>query len=78
MVDMADVVFGNHDNSTVFGATVQYVCREGGVQLNSKRSSCLVSFSGYCAVTAHPLIIDYWLNLVPRALRVVVVGKCFY
>ncbi|CAI5692414.1 unnamed protein product [Oreochromis niloticus] len=35
MVDMADVVFGNHDNSTVFGATVQYVCREGGVQLNT-------------------------------------------
>ncbi|XP_036942120.1 mannan-binding lectin serine protease 1 isoform X1 [Acanthopagrus latus] len=29
-VAMADVVFGSHDNSTLFGSTVQYVCREDG------------------------------------------------
>uniref|UniRef100_UPI0037E7B9EA mannan-binding lectin serine protease 1 isoform X3 n=1 Tax=Semicossyphus pulcher TaxID=241346 RepID=UPI0037E7B9EA len=27
-VAMADVVFGSHDNSTMFGSTIQYVCRE--------------------------------------------------
>uniref|UniRef100_A0A672YE86 Mannan-binding lectin serine peptidase 1 n=1 Tax=Sphaeramia orbicularis TaxID=375764 RepID=A0A672YE86_9TELE len=26
-VDMAEVEFGNHDNTTLFGATVRYVCR---------------------------------------------------
>ncbi|XP_037534331.1 mannan-binding lectin serine protease 1 [Nematolebias whitei] len=36
-VDMADVVFGYHDNSTLFGATLHYVCREDGVQLGSFR-----------------------------------------
>jgi len=35
---MADVVFGNNDNSTLYGATIYYVCREDGVTLsNSKR-----------------------------------------
>ncbi|XP_068172816.1 mannan-binding lectin serine protease 1 isoform X2 [Antennarius striatus] len=29
-VAMADVVFGRHDNSTLFGSTVHYVCREDG------------------------------------------------
>ncbi|XP_073337960.1 mannan-binding lectin serine protease 1 isoform X2 [Pagrus major] len=29
-VAMADVVFGSHDNSTLFGSTVQYICREDG------------------------------------------------
>lgn len=29
-VPMADVMFGSHDNSTLFGSTVYYVCREGG------------------------------------------------
>uniref|UniRef100_A0A3Q2ZR90 MBL associated serine protease 1 n=1 Tax=Kryptolebias marmoratus TaxID=37003 RepID=A0A3Q2ZR90_KRYMA len=38
-VDMADVVFGNHDNSTLFGATFRYVCREdGGPPSSSKRT----------------------------------------
>lgn len=37
---MADVVFGNHDNSTLFGAKVHYVCREDTIQLdNGKRLS---------------------------------------
>ncbi|XP_015806379.2 mannan-binding lectin serine protease 1 [Nothobranchius furzeri] len=34
-VKMADLVFGNHDNSTRLGATIHYVCREDGVLLNS-------------------------------------------
>ncbi|XP_068601458.1 mannan-binding lectin serine protease 1 [Brachionichthys hirsutus] len=29
-VAMADVVFGSHDNSTLFGSTVHYICREDG------------------------------------------------
>ncbi|XP_028274789.1 mannan-binding lectin serine protease 1 isoform X2 [Parambassis ranga] len=40
MVDMADVVFGSHDNSTLFGATVQYVCREDTLHLNKSSYSC--------------------------------------
>lgn len=36
-VDMADVVFGNHDNSTLFGATIYYVCRENGVLLTNSK-----------------------------------------
>ncbi|KAM4521336.1 mannan-binding lectin serine protease 1, partial [Odontesthes bonariensis] len=40
MVDMADVVFGNHDNSTLFGATVRYMCREDGVTLNNSSYRC--------------------------------------
>uniref|UniRef100_A0A672H7B7 Mannan-binding lectin serine peptidase 1 n=1 Tax=Salarias fasciatus TaxID=181472 RepID=A0A672H7B7_SALFA len=31
-VTMADVVFGDRDNSTTFGSTVLYVCRDDGVQ----------------------------------------------
>ncbi|XP_069029252.1 mannan-binding lectin serine protease 1 isoform X2 [Embiotoca jacksoni] len=40
MVDMADVVFGNHDNNTLFGATVQYVCQEDPVRLINSSYSC--------------------------------------
>lgn len=29
-VSTADVVFGSHDNSTLFGSTVYYICREDG------------------------------------------------
>ncbi|XP_029700072.1 mannan-binding lectin serine protease 1 [Takifugu rubripes] len=29
-VSAADVVFGSHDNSTLFGSTVYYICREDG------------------------------------------------
>ncbi|XP_070685856.1 mannan-binding lectin serine protease 1 [Pempheris klunzingeri] len=38
VVAMADVVFGSHDNSTLFGSTVHYVCRGGGVQPSSNSS----------------------------------------
>ncbi|KAM6892529.1 mannan-binding lectin serine protease 1, partial [Xenentodon cancila] len=38
--DMAEVVFGNHDNSTLFGATVVYVCRENGVLLSNTSFRC--------------------------------------
>uniref|UniRef100_A0AAQ5Y1Z0 Mannan-binding lectin serine peptidase 1 n=2 Tax=Amphiprion ocellaris TaxID=80972 RepID=A0AAQ5Y1Z0_AMPOC len=40
MVDMADVVFGDHDNSTLFGATVHYVCREDGIQRTNSSYRC--------------------------------------
>uniref|UniRef100_A0A672H7I5 Mannan-binding lectin serine peptidase 1 n=1 Tax=Salarias fasciatus TaxID=181472 RepID=A0A672H7I5_SALFA len=40
-VTMADVVFGDRDNSTTFGSTVLYVCRDDGVQPNS--FSCSLS-----------------------------------
>ncbi|XP_026184459.1 mannan-binding lectin serine protease 1 isoform X1 [Mastacembelus armatus] len=39
VVDMADVVFGNHANSTLFGSTVQYICREDAFQLHPTNSS---------------------------------------
>ncbi|XP_029372881.1 mannan-binding lectin serine protease 1 isoform X2 [Echeneis naucrates] len=39
VVDMADVVFVNHDNSTLFGSTVHYVCREATFHLNISDSS---------------------------------------
>ncbi|XP_039986493.1 mannan-binding lectin serine protease 1 [Xiphias gladius] len=39
VVDMADVVFGNRDNSTLFGSTVTYVCRDDTFQLNTSNSS---------------------------------------
>ncbi|XP_044209784.1 mannan-binding lectin serine protease 1 isoform X1 [Thunnus albacares] len=39
VVDMADVVFGSHDNSTLFGATVRYVCKEETFQLHPINSS---------------------------------------
>ncbi|XP_061575933.1 mannan-binding lectin serine protease 1 [Cololabis saira] len=38
--DMAEVVFGNHDNSTLLGATVVYVCREDGGQLSNTSFRC--------------------------------------
>ncbi|KAI3353988.1 hypothetical protein L3Q82_018550 [Scortum barcoo] len=38
VVAMADVVFGSHDNSTLFGSTVHYVCREDALQLNTSNS----------------------------------------
>ncbi|KAF3693460.1 Mannan-binding lectin serine protease 1 [Channa argus] len=38
-VSMADVVFGNHDNSTLLGSTVHYVCRDKLVQLHHNISS---------------------------------------
>ncbi|XP_008303762.1 mannan-binding lectin serine protease 1 [Stegastes partitus] len=43
MVDMADVVFGNHDNSTLFGATVHYVCKQDGVQPTNSSYKCGVN-----------------------------------
>ncbi|KAM4743106.1 mannan-binding lectin serine protease 1 isoform 2-T2 [Anableps anableps] len=39
-VDGAIVMFGNHDNSTLFGATVHYICREDGVQLSNSSFRC--------------------------------------
>nr|XP_020477488.1 mannan-binding lectin serine protease 1 isoform X2 [Monopterus albus] len=39
MGSMADVVFGNHDNSTLFGSTVRYVCRDNTFQLHPNKSS---------------------------------------
>ncbi|AWO99485.1 putative mannan-binding lectin serine protease 1 [Scophthalmus maximus] len=38
-VHMADVVFGNHDNSTLFGSTVRYVCRGDAFDLNASNNS---------------------------------------
>ncbi|KAF1393468.1 hypothetical protein PFLUV_G00016050 [Perca fluviatilis] len=35
-VAMADVVFGSHDNSTLFGATVRYVCRDDSIMLSTQ------------------------------------------
>ncbi|KAM9317703.1 mannan-binding lectin serine protease 1 [Pholidichthys leucotaenia] len=40
VVDMADVVFGTHDNSTLFRATIHYVCREDTVQLSNSSYTC--------------------------------------
>ncbi|XP_027135930.1 mannan-binding lectin serine protease 1 isoform X3 [Larimichthys crocea] len=45
-VVMADVVFGSHDNSTLFGSTVHYVCREDAFQLNTSNSSYSCGPSG--------------------------------
>ncbi|CAN9511246.1 unnamed protein product [Ophioblennius macclurei] len=42
-VATADLVFGDHDNSTTFGSTVLYVCREDGVQPNNYSFSCNLS-----------------------------------
>uniref|UniRef100_A0A096M5R1 MBL associated serine protease 1 n=1 Tax=Poecilia formosa TaxID=48698 RepID=A0A096M5R1_POEFO len=36
-VDGAVVMFGRHDNSTLFGATLRYVCVEDGVQLSNSK-----------------------------------------
>ncbi|XP_078101249.1 mannan-binding lectin serine protease 1 isoform X1 [Sander vitreus] len=38
-VAMADVVFGSHDNSTLFGARVHYVCRDDFFPLNASNTS---------------------------------------
>nr|XP_033486236.1 mannan-binding lectin serine protease 1 isoform X2 [Epinephelus lanceolatus] len=38
-VAMADVMFGSHDNSTLFGSTIHYVCRDEAFQLNASNSS---------------------------------------
>ncbi|XP_034021443.1 mannan-binding lectin serine protease 1, partial [Thalassophryne amazonica] len=38
VVDMADIVFGSHDNSTLFGATFQYVCRDAAFHLRPVNS----------------------------------------
>lgn len=38
LVDLAEVVFGDDDNSTVFGSTLRYVCLNDSVQLNSSFS----------------------------------------
>lgn len=35
-VSTADVVFGSHDNSTLFGSTVYYICREDGKNSKSR------------------------------------------
>ncbi|KAF0031031.1 hypothetical protein F2P81_017762 [Scophthalmus maximus] len=40
-VHMADVVFGNHDNSTLFGSTVRYVCRGDAFDLNASNSELM-------------------------------------
>ncbi|KAK5868125.1 hypothetical protein PBY51_009167 [Eleginops maclovinus] len=45
-VAMADVVFGSHDNSTVSGSTVSYVCREDAVQLDPSNSSYSCALNG--------------------------------
>ncbi|CAK6979956.1 mannan-binding lectin serine protease 1 isoform X2 [Scomber scombrus] len=45
-VEMADVVFGSHDNSTKFGATVRYVCKEETIQLQPGNSSYSCEQSG--------------------------------
>lgn len=47
-VDMADVVFGNHDNSTLLGSTVRYVCREERLQLHDNISRFLVVWTRFC------------------------------
>lgn len=39
-VAFADVVFGNHDNSTTFGSTVVYVCREDQGQPSNYSFTC--------------------------------------
>ncbi|XP_076024880.1 mannan-binding lectin serine protease 1 isoform X2 [Genypterus blacodes] len=41
-VAMADVVFGSHDNSTIFGSTVQYICKEDAFQLHPINSKMMV------------------------------------
>uniref|UniRef100_A0A8C4GI55 Mannan-binding lectin serine protease 1 n=1 Tax=Dicentrarchus labrax TaxID=13489 RepID=A0A8C4GI55_DICLA len=45
-VAMADVVFGSHDNSTLFGSTVHYVCRGDAFQPNISNSSYSCGSSG--------------------------------
>nr|XP_057936451.1 mannan-binding lectin serine protease 1 [Doryrhamphus excisus] len=37
-VDQADVVFGSHDNRTLFGATVRYLCRDDAFQIQPNDS----------------------------------------
>ncbi|XP_029922409.1 mannan-binding lectin serine protease 1 [Myripristis murdjan] len=39
VVAMGDTVFGSHDNSTLFGATVQYVCKDDAFQLHPNINS---------------------------------------
>uniref|UniRef100_A0A3Q2D7J6 MBL associated serine protease 1 n=1 Tax=Cyprinodon variegatus TaxID=28743 RepID=A0A3Q2D7J6_CYPVA len=39
-VEGAIVIFGNHDNSTLFGATVHYVCVEDGVLQSNSSFRC--------------------------------------
>ncbi|XP_076590722.1 mannan-binding lectin serine protease 1 isoform X3 [Chaetodon auriga] len=40
VVAMADVVFGSHDNSTLFGSTVHYVCRDGASNGSNSSYRC--------------------------------------
>ncbi|KAF7644313.1 hypothetical protein LDENG_00224270 [Lucifuga dentata] len=37
---MADVMFGSHDNSTMFGSTIQYICKEDALQLHPIINTC--------------------------------------
>ncbi|XP_029301697.1 mannan-binding lectin serine protease 1 [Cottoperca gobio] len=46
MVAMADVVFGSHENSTLFGSMVFYVCSKEAVQLNTSNNSYSCGLSG--------------------------------
>ncbi|KAK9520323.1 hypothetical protein VZT92_020218 [Zoarces viviparus] len=46
LVAMANLVFGSKDNSTQFGSSVQYVCREDSYQLNSSNSLYICGPSG--------------------------------
>ncbi|XP_071395479.1 mannan-binding lectin serine protease 1, partial [Centroberyx affinis] len=39
VVAMGDVVYGSHDNSTLFGATVHYTCKDDAFQLHPKINS---------------------------------------
>ncbi|XP_058489035.1 mannan-binding lectin serine protease 1 isoform X2 [Solea solea] len=39
VVDMADMVFGNHDNSTLFGSNFTYICREGTFDPSNRNTS---------------------------------------
>lgn len=39
---MADMVFGSHDNSTLFGATVRYICKEETLQLHPVNSKITI------------------------------------
>ncbi|XP_069390877.1 mannan-binding lectin serine protease 1 isoform X1 [Paralichthys olivaceus] len=45
-VEMADVVFGNRDNSTLFGSTVHYVCRGDTFHLNTSNTSYSCGHNG--------------------------------
>lgn len=55
---MADVVFGSHDNSTLFGSTIHYICTKDGSNSKSTSTQSTVVLSHIVTQSSHE-ILDY-------------------